>query len=194
MVVRGFSSKIQCRRQNSGADQLGKDGGRLGPVHRRKCPGAIWHDPLAKVIALTSPAGSHARADRLRNAPFTSDEEAFVPWRKRVISRPGQTSSEAGMAGRSLASIEQRTGQVRPPSPSFVHALPRAHHGHRCMNSYCGSYRVRKTVGWHRGARISAMPAKCRLPWCLPPPEQCCCRSIRTQLASERWIIGSVDG
>lgn len=62
------------------------------------------------------------------------------------------------MAGSLLSSIEQRTGEVRTPSQSFVHALSGSHLGSWCMNSY----RVRKTVGWSGGARISAMPAKCR--------------------------------
>lgn len=62
------------------------------------------------------------------------------------------------MAGGMLSSIQQRTGEVRTPSQSFVHALSGSHLGSWCMNSY----RVRKTVGCSGGARISAMPAKCR--------------------------------
>lgn len=52
------------------------------------------------------------------------------------------------MAGGLLSSIEQRTGEVRTPSQSFVHALAGSHLGGWCMNSY----RVRKTVGmvWRR--------------------------------------------
>lgn len=154
VVVRENSSKIQCRQENSGGGSAGQGWLEAWAGSSPQMPRAIWHDPQAKVIALTSPAGSHARADRLRIAPFTSDE-ALSPWRERVISQPGQTRSEAWMAACS-ARLEQRAGQVRPPSQSFVHALSGAHHGNRCMNGHV----VRKTVGCDRGARISAMPAK----------------------------------
>lgn len=127
------SSKIQCGQENSGAGQLRRDGRRLGPARRRKCPGAFWHDPPAEAIALTSPAGSHARADRLRIAPFTSDEEALSPGGGESFLDPARRARGHGWAGRSAGRSAQLSN-VRPPSQPFVHALRGACHGNRCMN------------------------------------------------------------